>query len=1031
MSDEGDFSVSALQRKRAEAPANPAAPVAPATPAPVAGSPAAAAGAPPAAGGLVLPVDPLRLLLALWRGKWWFPLAALVFAGPALAFGWFKFETTYTATVQLMRRELSNSFRALDIGEAFKPRQLTVASIVSIMRSPSLLAKVGAQAKPRQSASGLQGSLVITPEKNTDLITVSLQGRTSREATANLLNLYAQSVVDLTKTLQQQEAAELDKFLRDQLNHADTELAAVNLEMTTFSKESQFYSADKQVEAYLREAGDADARIRAAKLELETVGFRIAGIERELARQNPVLLKLNEGRDQLKALRVRFTDANPLVIEQIAKVAALEAEAATATNSVADFQPGNNTVANAMFVDLVSLKAQREALQKQVAPLEDRIKEVAAKLDALPEKGLHYARLKARQESLQTSRALMAGRQREAQLFADNSLGYYRLFAPTVPEDVAESSKTKKMLVLTVAGLLLGLGLTFVLLCAREAMDVRVISPADMRRATGAPVLARLADLNTGDEETLARWRFATWSALFRALGQPAERTLITGVVSATPGEGRSTWIRLLEAAAAERDLRTLVVTNLPPVGTPQIVFPLADALADPALVTRAIEAQGRVALECPLDWTWSTAVRAQWTAALRHWLPLPRLALLVELPPAERLDTVLVAETLPQVLWVCRSGVNEQEDIARNVKTLRASDAQLRGVLANLLPAVFGKLPDLSRFGLVLTLGLGLTSAVGAPPPDDTQAPPLTNAFLSASAQGPKLAPWQQRLTLGPNDVVNLSIFGRKEFTRNDVPIGPDGCISYLQAQGVPAAGLTLDELRAKLTEELRQHYHNAQVIVTPAAFRSKRYFLLGTVIDRGAFTLDRPTTIIEAIARARGIATGLLEQNTVEIADLPRAFLIRGGKPLPVDFVRLFQQGDLTQNLALEPDDYIYFPSAALNEIYVLGAVASPGTVGVTDRSSLIGILTTRGGFTEKAYRQRVLVVRGSLTKPETFVINAADILTAKAPDFMLKPKDIVFVADRPWWRAEDLLDAAISSYISAVATSSANKALPTRTR
>ena len=143
----------------------------------------------------------------------------------------------------------------------------------------------------------------------------------------------------------------------------------------------------------------------------------------------------------------------------------------------------------------------------------------------------------------------------------------------------------------------------------------------------------------------------------------------------------------------------------------------------------------------------------------------------------------------------------------------------------------------------------------------------------------------------------------------------------------------------------------------------------------------------------------------------------------------MKLFQQGDLSQNVSLEPDDYIYFPSSTLNEIYVLGSIASPGTVGVTDKSSLVGIITTRGGFTEKAYRQKVLVVRGSLTLPETFVVNVADIMTGKTPDFMLKPKDIVYVADRPWVRVEELLDTAIGSFTSAVATSASNKAVPTR--
>jgi polysaccharide export outer membrane protein len=57
----------------------------------------------------------------------------------------------------------------------------------------------------------------------------------------------------------------------------------------------------------------------------------------------------------------------------------------------------------------------------------------------------------------------------------------------------------------------------------------------------------------------------------------------------------------------------------------------------------------------------------------------------------------------------------------------------------------------------------------------------------------------------------------------------------------------------------------------------------------------------MIEAIAQAGGLETGMFEQNTVELADLSHSFMIRNGQRLPVDFEQLFQRGDLSQNIAL----------------------------------------------------------------------------------------------------------------------------------
>ena len=70
--------------------------------------------------------------------------------------------------------------------------------------------------------------------------------------------------------------------------------------------------------------------------------------------------------------------------------------------------------------------------------------------------------------------------------------------------------------------------------------------------------------------------------------------------------------------------------------------------------------------------------------------------------------------------------------------------------------------------------------------------------------------------------------------------------------------------------------------------------------------------------------------------------------------------------------------------------------------------------GGFTPRAYKSRVLVVRGSLDHPETFVVNAAAILSGKAPDFKLLPRDIVYVSRNPWVVAGEIVDMAAKAFV-----------------
>lgn len=292
--------------------------------------------------------------------------------------------------------------------------------------------------------------------------------------------------------------------------------------------------------------------------------------------------------------------------------------------------------------------------------------------------------------------------------------------------------------------------------------------------------------------------------------------------------------------------------------------------------------------------------------------------------------------------------------------------------------------------------------------------APPL-NATSDSSLN--QRAPWQERFTLGPGDVLRFSLFDTNETTRTDLTIGPDGRLSFLEAENVLATGLTIDELRAKFDEELGKVRKSPHTIITPVEYRSKKYVVMGAVARGGVYPMDRPLTVIEAVARAGGLESGVYRSGSVELADLSRSFISRKGEPVQVDFEGLFQRGDISQNIALEPGDYVYFALASANEIYVLGEVGSPGVHSFASKPTVISSIAARGGFSGKAYKSRVLVIRGSLHNPQTFVVDTADILAGKAPDFKLEQRDIVYVSVNPWLKAAEVLDVAGQAFLRAM--------------
>lgn len=306
---------------------------------------------------------------------------------------------------------------------------------------------------------------------------------------------------------------------------------------------------------------------------------------------------------------------------------------------------------------------------------------------------------------------------------------------------------------------------------------------------------------------------------------------------------------------------------------------------------------------------------------------------------------------------------------------------------------------------------------------PTTTSQKSATAAPASAEKVATTQRSWRQRFELGPGDVINFSLFGRPELDRPGFRIAPDGTVSYLQAQNVNINGLTIDEARLKIEEALKSVYKNPRVVITPQEVGSKRFTILGKVVNRGVVTLDKPVTLVEAVANAGGIETGLFERKTVELADYDRSFISRRGEHLPVNFRRLFQDGDLSQNIEIEPNDFIFIASSIANDYYVLGSVKNPGVQGLTEDASLASAITRRGGFTDRAWTDRVLVIRGSLSEPKVHAVSMKDILSARTRDFKIEPKDIIYVADHPWSKPEQITKLALSAFATGAASTWVN--------
>ena len=285
-------------------------------------------------------------------------------------------------------------------------------------------------------------------------------------------------------------------------------------------------------------------------------------------------------------------------------------------------------------------------------------------------------------------------------------------------------------------------------------------------------------------------------------------------------------------------------------------------------------------------------------------------------------------------------------------------------------------------------------------------------------------LRPPSAPFTLGPGDKLDIEMLG-KGGGRTLVFVCPDGKIYYDLLPGVDVWGLTLSQARDLLDRQLSTYYREPQVVVTLRAVGSKRIWVLGRLNDTGIFPLTQPTTVIGAISMAHGLFTSRFTGTTEELADMEHSFVVRGGRMLPVNFKKLLREGDMSQNIYLQPDDFIYLPSALSKEIYVLGAVKQPRPLGFMDDITLAGAIAKAEGPLPNAYLSHVAIVRGSLTEPKIAVVNYHAILLGRARDIKLEPRDIIYVPTSPAEVVNKYLNLIITTFVRTVAANEGARA------
>jgi polysaccharide export outer membrane protein len=125
---------------------------------------------------------------------------------------------------------------------------------------------------------------------------------------------------------------------------------------------------------------------------------------------------------------------------------------------------------------------------------------------------------------------------------------------------------------------------------------------------------------------------------------------------------------------------------------------------------------------------------------------------------------------------------------------------------------------------------------------------------FLALAMQNPAPQARPEPLyVIQPNDVLEIFVWKEPDLTRK-VLVRPDGRVSFPLVQDMQAAGVSPGELKVQIEKKLAEFLSAPDVTIIVEAINSYRVYVLGKVQKPGAVSVEKPVTVLQALALAGG---------------------------------------------------------------------------------------------------------------------------------------------------------------------------------
>jgi len=263
----------------------------------------------------------------------------------------------------------------------------------------------------------------------------------------------------------------------------------------------------------------------------------------------------------------------------------------------------------------------------------------------------------------------------------------------------------------------------------------------------------------------------------------------------------------------------------------------------------------------------------------------------------------------------------------------------------------------------------------------------------------------------IGTGDLLHIDVFDVPELSR-DLRVSDTGDITYPLVPGrIAVIGLTPYQLEEKIAQLLIENglVSHPQVSVFVKEQYSQPVSLVGAVQKPMVYQIIRPTTLLELLAQAGGVAD---EAGSVVIVTRKGHIPDKNDAAGPIDATGLdtqtitirlqdlLESGNPVYNIQIYGGDTVSVPKAGI--VYVMGGgIAQPGGYILQSHGEQVTVLKAVAlahGLTGFAKADRAVIMRNNADtgQKDMIPVHIKQIQNQKTEDVMMKSNDILYIPD-----------------------------------